>query len=121
MPSVSTRRPASSENLVSHGIIDPTKVVRTALQDAASIAGLLITTEAMVAEVPRSNRQRLPCPVAAWVAWITESASEPPSSAVSGRGLGQLLGPSFIRDPITERQHLARWRWSPDRPLPADR
>jgi chaperonin GroEL len=39
------------ENLVSHGIIDPTKVVRTALQDAASIAGLLITTEAMVAEV----------------------------------------------------------------------
>src|SRR4051812_12588354 len=38
-------------NLVSKGIIDPTKVVRTALQDAASVAGLLITTEAMVAEV----------------------------------------------------------------------
>jgi chaperonin GroEL len=34
------------------GIIDPTKVVRTALQDAASIAGLLVTTEAMVAEIP---------------------------------------------------------------------
>ena len=34
------------------GIIDPTKVVRVALQDAASIAGLLITTEAMVAEKP---------------------------------------------------------------------
>jgi len=43
------------ENLVSHGIIDPTKVVRTALQDAASIAGLLITTEAMVAEVPKKK------------------------------------------------------------------
>ena len=40
-------------NLVSKGIIDPTKVVRTALQDAASIAGLLITTEAMVAELPK--------------------------------------------------------------------
>ncbi len=39
-------------NMVSKGIIDPTKVVRCALQDAASIAGLLITTEAMVAEVP---------------------------------------------------------------------
>jgi chaperonin GroEL len=39
-------------NLVTNGIIDPTKVVRTALQDAASIAGLLITTEAMVAERP---------------------------------------------------------------------
>src|SRR5262249_14407607 len=36
-------------DLVAKGIIDPTKVVRTALQDAASIAGLLITTEAMVA------------------------------------------------------------------------
>jgi chaperonin GroEL len=40
-------------NLVSKGIIDPTKVVRCALQGAASVAGLLITTEAMVAEVPR--------------------------------------------------------------------
>jgi chaperonin GroEL len=40
------------EDLVKSGIIDPTKVVRTALQDAASVAGLLITTEAMVAERP---------------------------------------------------------------------
>jgi chaperonin GroEL len=40
------------EDLVKAGIIDPTKVVRTALQDAASVAGLLITTEAMVAERP---------------------------------------------------------------------
>jgi chaperonin GroEL len=40
-------------DLVSEGVIDPTKVVRTALQDAASIAGLLITTEAMVAERPK--------------------------------------------------------------------
>ena len=39
-------------DLVKAGIIDPTKVVRTALQDAASVAGLLITTEAMVAEKP---------------------------------------------------------------------
>ncbi len=39
-------------DLVKAGIIDPTKVVRTALQDAASVAGLLITTEAMVAEHP---------------------------------------------------------------------
>jgi len=39
-------------DLVANGIIDPTKVVRTALQDAASIAGILITTEAMIAEKP---------------------------------------------------------------------
>jgi chaperonin GroEL len=42
-------------NMVETGIIDPTKVVRTALQDAASIAGLLITTEAMVAELPKKD------------------------------------------------------------------
>ena len=40
------------KDLVKAGIIDPTKVVRTALQDAASVAGLLVTTEAMVAEKP---------------------------------------------------------------------
>jgi len=42
-------------DLVKAGIIDPTKVVRTALQDAASVAGLLITTEAMVAELPKKE------------------------------------------------------------------
>jgi chaperonin GroEL len=38
------------------GIIDPTKVVRTALQNAASVAGLLLTTEAMVAEKPKEEK-----------------------------------------------------------------
>src|SRR5438132_1186538 len=42
-------------NLVTKGIIDPTKVVRVAIQNAASVAGLLITTEAMVAELPKKN------------------------------------------------------------------
>ena len=54
-------------NLVSKGIIDPTKVVRTALQDAASVAGLLITTEAMVAEAPKK---------------------QPPAAAMPGGGMG---------------------------------
>jgi len=43
------------ENLVKAGVIDPTKVVRTALQDAASVAGLLITTEAAIAEKPEDK------------------------------------------------------------------
>jgi chaperonin GroEL len=47
-------------NLVSKGIIDPTKVVRHALQDAASVAGLLITTEAMVAELPKKKAPPMP-------------------------------------------------------------
>jgi len=47
-------------DLVKGGIIDPTKVVRTALQDAASIAGLLITTEAMIAEKPDEKAPAMP-------------------------------------------------------------
>src|SRR5680860_23117 len=47
-------------NLLSKGIIDPAKVVRAALQSAASVAGLLITTEAMVAEVPGPPPPELP-------------------------------------------------------------
>jgi chaperonin GroEL len=43
------------KDLVAAGIIDPTKVVRTALQDAASVAGLLVTTEAMIAERPEKK------------------------------------------------------------------
>ncbi|TWT02832.1 chaperonin GroEL [Reyranella sp. CPCC 100927] len=47
-------------NMVKSGIIDPTKVVRTALQDAASVAGLLITTEAMIAERPEKKAPPMP-------------------------------------------------------------
>jgi chaperonin GroEL len=43
------------ENLVAAGVIDPTKVVRTALQDAASVAGLLITTEAAISDAPEDK------------------------------------------------------------------
>jgi len=50
------------ENLVQAGVIDPTKVVRTALQDAASVAGLLITTEAAIVDAPedKSNAPAMP-------------------------------------------------------------
>jgi chaperonin GroEL len=44
------------EDLIKAGIVDPTKVVRTALQNASSVAGLLLTTEAMVAEKPEENK-----------------------------------------------------------------
>ncbi len=46
--------------MVKSGIIDPTKVVRTALQDAASVSDLLITTEAMVAERPEKKAAPMP-------------------------------------------------------------
>ena len=61
-------------DLVSQGVIDPAKVVRCALQDAASVAGLLITTEAMVAELPKKEGGRQ-VTAAAWAAWTLESSS----------------------------------------------
>ncbi len=50
------------QDLVANGVIDPAKVVRTALQDAASVAGLLITTEALVAEKPKKETAAPPVP-----------------------------------------------------------
>jgi chaperonin GroEL len=49
-------------DMLKAGIIDPTKVVRTAIQDAASVAGLLITTEAMIAEMPKKDSPMPPMP-----------------------------------------------------------
>jgi len=54
-------------DMIAFGIPDPTKVTRSALQNAASIAGLMITTEAMVAEAPKKDE---PGPAAVeWVGW----------------------------------------------------
>ena len=66
------------EDLVEAGVIDPTKVVRSALQNAASVAALLVTTEALIVERPR---EEAPAPAAAgaaawagWVAWAAWAA-----------------------------------------------
>jgi chaperonin GroEL len=48
------------EDLVKAGVIDPAKVTRTALQNAASIAGLMLTTEAMVSEIPEEDKAPMP-------------------------------------------------------------
>ena len=47
-------------DLVKMGVIDPTKVVRTALQNAASVAGMMLTTEAMIAEKPKKEAAPAP-------------------------------------------------------------
>ena len=49
-------------DLIEMGILDPTKVARSALQNAASVAGLLLTTEAMVAEIPKEDAAHPPMP-----------------------------------------------------------
>jgi chaperonin GroEL len=51
------------EDLIAAGVIDPTKVTRTALQNAASIASLMLTTEAMISEIPERNSAPAPNPM----------------------------------------------------------
>ena len=60
--------------MIKAGIIDPTKVVRLALQDAASVAGLLVTTEAMIGDRPEKS-EPASRPAAAWTGWTTKSVS----------------------------------------------
>ena len=55
--------------MVEMGILDPTKVTRLALQNAASVAGLLLTTEVMIAEAPKEEEHAHGAPAAAWAAW----------------------------------------------------
>ncbi len=50
------------DDLVKSGVLDPTKVVRTALQNAASIAGLLLTTEGLISEIPEDKSDMPPMP-----------------------------------------------------------
>ncbi len=59
------------EDLIKAGVVDPTKVTRTALQNAASIAGLLLTTECLITELPEKKRPAAAAAVTttAWAAW----------------------------------------------------
>ena len=68
-----TPRTDKYEDLVKAGVIDPAKVVRTALQNASSIASLLLTTEALVSEIPEEKKESAGGghggPAAAWAGW----------------------------------------------------
>ena len=57
-------------DMFAKGIIDPVKVVRTALQDAASISGLLVTTEAMIADKPEEKMPLQQECLVVWVVWV---------------------------------------------------
>ena len=85
------------ENLVQAGVIDPTKVVRTALQDAASVAGLLITTEAAVSELPEDKPAgAAACPAAAWAAWAEWTSKSDRSSTEQKKRPGRKLPGLFL-------------------------
>ena len=74
------------ENLVQAGVIDPTKVVRAALQDAASVAGLLITTEAAVSRNAGRQAGNGRWAAAAWAAWAAWTFSKSPRSHTKREG-----------------------------------
>jgi len=58
-----------NEDLIAAGVIDPAKVPRTALQNAASVTGLLLTTECMIADKPADDGGGMPACQPAWVVW----------------------------------------------------
>ena len=64
--------------MIEAGILDPTKVTRLALQNAASVAGLLLTTEVMIAEAPKDEASMaMAAPRAAWAAWTCNATALP--------------------------------------------
>ena len=96
-------------DMIKSGIIDPVKVVRTALQDAASVAGLLVTTEAMVAEKPEKKAPPACRRAAAWAAtWTSKSEPSPRSCGKAGA-----QSPAFFFASCKRRCH-------PERVLPSN-
>ena len=95
-------------DMMNAGIVDPAKVVRVALQDAASVAGLMITTEAMVAETPKKKEAPALPGGGAWVAWTIDQldVGHGPLSC----GLGADRAPTRARARALAEPRL-RHRW----------
>ena len=72
---------AEYEDLVKAGVIDPAKVTRSALQNASSIAALMLTTEAMVCEIPEKKSAMPACPAATAPRWTTKNLRILPKAA----------------------------------------
>lgn len=80
-------------DLYAQGVIDPAKVVRTALEDAASVAGLLVTTEAMIAEKPKKDTAPPPPPAVGWTSEAFAQTRSPPTGSARGTSRdGQDIG-----------------------------
>ena len=94
----STPPPSTYENLIEAGVIDPTKVVRFAIQNAASIAALMLTTEAIVAEIPEKKKD---------------------AADASGWRDGRLLMPARSAVLGGRRSAPAAFRWPSSGPCPA--
>ena len=92
-------------DMIEAGIVDPAKVVRTALQDAASVAGLLITTEAMIGDKPKKEARDAAgrCrAAAAWAAWTSKAP------AIQRRQRKGRLRPPFLFWPVRAPRRTLR-------------
>ena len=84
-------------DMIEAGILDPTKVTRLALQNAASVAGLLLTTEVMIAEAPKDEAEHGhgSLRAAAWAAWTCNGLLTRPLLARSTLKAGRKSRPFF--------------------------
>jgi hypothetical protein len=102
-------------NLVSKGLIDPTKVVRTALQDAASIAGLLITSEAWLPSCRRHRLHRGMTTTTITATWsyepiATRAAARTAALSVFGP-INRINGTApTVAGAVNDRGRISRWR-----------
>jgi chaperonin GroEL (HSP60 family) len=81
------------DDMINTGILDPTKVVRTALQNASSIASLLLTTEGLVAELPEEEKPPS-------ITHRRATCTERPRSAKKSHGSGLRAAPFFCPGPF---------------------
>ena len=86
--------------MINEGIIDPAKVTRSAIQNAASIAGLLLTTEATICDVPQQEKKESAHALREWAAWVACQACSkqiyPYTSIQKSGGLTLIRGPSLF-------------------------
>ena len=89
-------------DLIKAGVIDPTKVVRSSIQNAASVAGLLITTEAMVAEKdePKSSLHQQALIWAAWAVWVAWASKPSYPIAIKQKSVDRDIGAFFMSHQI---------------------
>jgi hypothetical protein len=98
-------------DMLEMGILDPTKVTRTALQNAASVASLMLTTECMIAEAPRRRRWCSRHGRAAWAAWAAWACNCLLAAA-------RRVEPRLCPVPDRHNPHAARRVFSCPRPSP---
>ena len=94
--SASSHKPGGYGDMVAMGVLDPTRVIRYALQNADSVTGLMLTTDTMVAEL-RRTRSKAACPAVDCAAWEIWRSDVPPFP--SERAGDRVSSPGRLKKP----------------------